>query len=113
MNCRRRITAVSIFCEALEGYAKRIGDTPASWRIIRNAAAAWRISGAADRPLAILHHDLHASNLIDSGRGLMLIDWECAAVADPLLDIACILSYHEAARAYASLPAAANRAWRR
>ena len=71
------------------------------------AATAWRISGAEDRPLAILHHDLHASNIIDGSQGLMLIDWECAAVADPLLDIACILSYHEAARDHASIVAAA------
>ena len=33
----------------------------------------------------------------------MLIDWECAAVADPLLDIACILSYHDFAWAHAPL----------
>ena len=62
-----------------------------------------RISGAAERPLAILHHDLHGSNIIESGRALVLIDWECAAVSDPLLDIACILSYHESARPHASL----------
>jgi aminoglycoside phosphotransferase (APT) family kinase protein len=68
-----------------------------------SAAAAWRVSGADARPLAILHHDLHASNLIDSDQGLILIDWECAAVSDPLLDVACILSYHEPARPYAPL----------
>ena len=52
---------------------------------------------------AMLHHDLHGSNIIETGRGLVLIDWECAAVSDPLLDIACVLSYHESARSYASL----------
>jgi thiamine kinase-like enzyme len=94
--------------EALEGYAERLGaqirdpaDDVAHY--LSNAAAAWRISGAAERPLAILHHDLHGSNIIESGRALVLIDWECAAVSDPLLDIACILSYHESARPYASL----------
>jgi thiamine kinase len=94
--------------EALEGYAERVGarrrepaDNVAYY--VGNAAAAWRISGAAERPLAILHHDLHGSNIIESGRGLVLIDWECAAVSDPLLDIACILSYHESARPYASV----------
>ena len=94
--------------DAMEGYAKRVvgqrgepGDLPADY--LRYAAAAWRISGAAQRPLAILHHDLHGSNVIESGRGLVLIDWECGAVSDPLLDIACILSYHESARPYASL----------
>jgi thiamine kinase-like enzyme len=97
--------------EALEGYAERVrgGQTgesddhlPAA-DYLRYAAAAWRISGAAERPLAILHHDLHGSNIIESGQGLVLIDWECAAVSDPLLDIACILSYHESARPHASL----------
>jgi Ser/Thr protein kinase RdoA (MazF antagonist) len=68
-----------------------------------SAAAAWRVCGATGRPVAILHHDLHASNVIENERGLMLIDWECAAVSDPLLDVACILSYHESARPYAPL----------
>lgn len=94
--------------EALEGYAERIGarshdpaDSVAHY--VSSAAAAWRTSGAAERPLAIVHHDLHGSNIIESGRGLVLIDWECAAVSDPLLDIACILSYHDTARPYAAL----------
>jgi thiamine kinase len=93
--------------QALAGYADRVGDQvrdPADnvADYLSSAAAAWLISGAAERPLAILHHDLHGSNIIESGRGLVLIDWECAAVSDPLLDIACILSYHESARPYAS-----------
>jgi thiamine kinase-like enzyme len=94
--------------EALEGYAERVGaqvcdsaDKVAHY--LSSAAAAWRISGAAERPLAILHHDLHGSNIIESARGLVLIDWECAAVSDPLLDIACVLSYHESAWPYASI----------
>jgi aminoglycoside phosphotransferase (APT) family kinase protein len=91
--------------ETLSGYAERVGSGedghPANY--LSSAAAAWRISGAAGRPLAILHHDLHSSNLIENVRGLVLIDWECAAVSDPLLDVACILSYHESARPYAPL----------
>lgn len=89
---------------ALQGYGERIGDGDGSLtNYLDTAAEAWRLSGAADRPLAILHHDLHASNLIDSPQGLMLIDWECAAVSDPLLDVACVLSYHESARPYSGL----------
>jgi aminoglycoside phosphotransferase (APT) family kinase protein len=91
--------------EALDGYVRRIegaGESPTGLAgCLEQAAAAWRISGAQDRTVAVLHHDLHGSNLIQSERGLVLIDWECAAVADPLLDIACILSYYDAARAYA------------
>jgi aminoglycoside phosphotransferase (APT) family kinase protein len=93
---------------ALGGYAERLKAQtldPAKHlaHYLSSAATAWEISGAADRPSAILHHDLHGSNIIDSGRGLTLIDWECAAVSDPLLDVACILSYHEAARRHAPL----------
>jgi thiamine kinase-like enzyme len=94
--------------KALEGYAVRVeaqirdpADNVAHY--VSSAATAWRICGAAQRPLAILHHDLHGSNIIQSERGLVLIDWECAAVSDPLLDIACILSYHDSARPYASV----------
>src|SRR5262249_15852480 len=55
------------------------------------------------RPKAVLHHDLHGSNVIDSEPGLILIDWECAVVNDPLLDVACVLSYFDGARAYADV----------
>ena len=90
--------------KSLEGYMERIGTEHSDLTAhLDRAAAAWRISGAAERPLAILHHDLHASNLIDTGQGVVLIDWECAAVSDPLLDVACILSYHESSRPYASV----------
>jgi aminoglycoside phosphotransferase (APT) family kinase protein len=90
--------------EALEGYVTRIGDEAGSLADYPdNAAAAWRVSGATQRPLAILHHDLHASNLIENERELVLVDWECAAVSDPLLDVACVLSYHECARAHTRL----------
>jgi aminoglycoside phosphotransferase (APT) family kinase protein len=110
---------------ALNGYFQRIatGPTPASKgtraavggtgngetlstqavaQYVQAAPAAWQVSGAADRPVAILHHDLHASNIIESPRGPQLIDWECAAVSDPLLDVACILSYYTAARPHAT-----------
>ena len=90
--------------KALEGYVARIGDEAGHLsHYLESAVSAWRVARAAERPLAILHHDLHASNLIESERGLMLIDWECAAVSDPLLDVACILSYHESARPYSAL----------
>ena len=90
--------------EVLKGYASRIGvDEGPLTDYLDEAAAAWRISGAAERAPVMLHHDLHASNLIDGTDGLVLIDWECAVVSDPLLDVACILSYHDSARPYASL----------
>ena len=97
---------------ALHGYADRVGghDRDLAGSLAANLAhylsyadAAWHISGAADRPLAIVHHDLHGSNIIESEQRLILIDWECAAVCDPLLDIACVLSYHESSRPHAPL----------
>jgi aminoglycoside phosphotransferase (APT) family kinase protein len=94
--------------EALGAYARRLERVAAADEVpltdyLEQAAVAWQLSGAADRPVAVLHHDLHGSNLIDSSRGLVLIDWECAVVNDPLLDVACVLSYFEAARAHADV----------
>jgi thiamine kinase len=86
----------------LERYVGRIGTEDASLlEHLQSADAAWRVSGADKRAAAILHHDLHAQNLVDAPDGLVLIDWECAAVSDPLLDVACILSYHPSARPFA------------
>lgn len=83
---------------ALGAYAERI--QPADGRLgacLEEARRAWRLSGAPQRQVTIVHHDLHASNLIDGPGGLRLIDWECAAVSDPLLDVACVLSYYDSA----------------
>jgi thiamine kinase len=71
--------------------------------LMKQAAQNWRLSGAGSRAPAILHHDLNASNIIDSGTQLLLLDWECAAVGDPLFDVACVLSYYDSSRAHASL----------
>jgi aminoglycoside phosphotransferase (APT) family kinase protein len=89
---------------ALGAYVQRI--RPADARLqtyLEEAARAWPASGAPDRRATIVHHDLHASNVIETRCGLMLIDWECAAVSDPLLDVACVLSYYEPARSFASM----------
>jgi aminoglycoside phosphotransferase (APT) family kinase protein len=55
-------------------------------------------SGA--RPDCIVHNDLHHSNLI-AGERLYIIDWEYAAVSDPIFDVACVLAYYPAAGRYA------------
>lgn len=70
---------------------------------LTQAASRWELSGASGRPPSILHHDLNASNIIDGPAGLVLLDWECAAVGDPLLDVACVLSYYDASRPHASV----------
>ncbi len=62
------------------------------------------------RPAAVVHNDLYHSNLIDGDR-IYLIDWEYAAVADPIFDVACVLAYYPAAEPYAQdLLAAADLA---
>lgn len=47
----------------------------------------------ADRPACIVHGDLSHANIIGTGQP-RLIDWEYAAVADPLLDLACLAAYY-------------------
>jgi thiamine kinase len=47
----------------------------------------------AGRPACIVHGDLSHTNLIGAAPP-RLIDWEYAAVADPLLDLACLAAYY-------------------
>jgi thiamine kinase len=47
----------------------------------------------AARPACIVHGDLTHSNLIGPDRP-RLIDWEYAAVGDPLADLACLVAYY-------------------
>jgi thiamine kinase-like enzyme len=50
-----------------------------------------RLAAFAALPSAkpvVCHSDLHALNLIDCGRTLVLLDWEYAHVSDPLWDLA-------------------------
>ena len=64
--------------QALSRYVERVG---AEASYLDWAEAAWRVSGAEDRPLAILHHDLHGSNLIETPDRLVLIGRIAASVA--------------------------------
>jgi aminoglycoside phosphotransferase (APT) family kinase protein len=47
----------------------------------------------AGRPVRIVHGDLSHANIIGTGPP-RLIDWEYAAVADPLMDLACLAAYY-------------------
>ena len=95
--------------EALGQYVQRIEEAseagePRARESLEEATVAWQLSGAQERKVAVLHHDLHGSNLIERcPGGLLLIDWECAVVNDPLLDVACVLSYFPSARAHADV----------
>jgi thiamine kinase-like enzyme len=54
------------------------------------------------RSATIIHNDLHHSNFIGSSHRLRLVDWEYAAVADPLYDLACLLAYYPQAEPHAA-----------
>jgi aminoglycoside phosphotransferase (APT) family kinase protein len=53
----------------------------------------------AGRPACIIHGDLAHDNVIGSGQP-RLIDWEYAAVADPLADLACLVAYYPQVMGY-------------
>jgi aminoglycoside phosphotransferase (APT) family kinase protein len=55
------------------------------------------------RRACVVHNDLHHANVVCAGSGLYLIDWEYAAVTDPLFDLACLLAYYPPAVRHASL----------
>ena len=42
--------------------------------------------------LSLVHTDCGPGNLIRSSRGLLLIDWQCPGIGDPVEDVACFLS---------------------
>ncbi|HEU4624627.1 MAG TPA: phosphotransferase [Steroidobacteraceae bacterium] len=69
-------------------------------RLMRQAEIALAESGTQERAKGLVHNDLYHSNLIGAER-LYLLDWEYAAVADPLFDLACILAYYPQAAVYA------------
>ena len=47
----------------------------------------------AGRPACIVHGDLSHANMIGFGPP-RLVDWEYAAVGDPLTDLACLVAYY-------------------
>ncbi|MEJ0038506.1 MAG: phosphotransferase [Gammaproteobacteria bacterium] len=77
-------------------------------QFIDRAQAALFLSDSARRPGVVIHNDLHHTNLMGTGR-LFLLDWEYAAVADPLLDLACLLAYYPQAEPHAGTLLDASR----
>jgi thiamine kinase len=90
--------------KVLERHYHRLREVPEdaaeSGRLMSRAAVALHASGTQQRARAFVHNDVHHSNLIGSER-LYLLDWEYAAVADPLFDLACILAYYPQAADHA------------
>lgn len=59
-------------------------------------AAAQAVLDRAAQPRVLVHGDATAGNVLDDG-SLWLIDWEYAQVADPVFDLAVVLTYYPAA----------------
>lgn len=47
------------------------------------------------RRLAACHHDLHHFNLVDTGAGLVALDWEYSGPGDPAADLAACICYQD------------------
>jgi len=69
---------------------------------IDRARAALLLSDSARRPRVLVHNDLHHTNLMGTRSRLLLLDWEYAAVTDPVIDLACLLAYYPQAVPHAS-----------
>jgi thiamine kinase len=76
---------------------------------IDRARAALQMSDSARRPAVVIHNDLHHTNLMGGADRLVLLDWEYAAVTDPLIDLACLLAYYPQAAAHAGVLLDASR----
>lgn len=89
-------------CEALPGEGGELSH------FIDRAREALLVSDRARRPGVVIHNDLHHTNLMGTDR-LLLLDWEYGAVADPLLDLACLLAYYPQAEPHAGTLLDASR----
>lgn len=70
--------------------------------LLKNGAESLARSGHDRRGAAIVHGDLHHGNVLTADR-VYFIDWEYAQVGDPMLDLACLLSYYPRAAAHGEL----------
>jgi len=69
--------------------------------LLARAHAILAEAAAAGRGPCIVHNDVNHTNLV--GPGPTLLDFEYAAVADPLSDLACLLAYYPGAEPHAAL----------
>lgn len=86
--------------------AARGGSAPMLQRLIarrlEQAARLWQICCEDGRAPVVVHCDLHVGNIIardTHAPPLVLLDWEYAAVGDPLLDYAALVAQYPAAQA--------------
>jgi thiamine kinase len=82
----------------LDGHLAQIAATAAGEAQDLRPQVAWAHDilarqAAAGRRACIVHGDLTHTNMIGADP-VRLIDWEYAAVADPLVDLACLAAYY-------------------
>jgi aminoglycoside phosphotransferase (APT) family kinase protein len=70
--------------------------------LLASGAEALTRTGLEKRAPAIIHSDLHHGNVLTADR-VYFIDWEYAQVGDPLLDLACIMTYYPRAMPHGEL----------
>jgi aminoglycoside phosphotransferase (APT) family kinase protein len=70
--------------------------------LLSRGAEALRLSHSAQRPARIVHCDLHDGNVLTADR-IYFIDWEYAQLGDPLLDVACVMTYFPRSVAHGAL----------
>lgn len=76
-----------------EAYLAAVGDPALRRRGAGLVAELGSLPAPAER--GVCHMDPVAGNLIRTGRGLELLDWEFAVVGDPLFDVAAVVAYHD------------------
>ena len=70
--------------------------------LLASGAEAMARAGSSQRAPSIVHSDLHHGNVLTADR-VYFIDWEYAQVGDPLLDLACVMTYYPRAMAHGAL----------
>ena len=70
--------------------------------LLAQGAEAMARAGSSKRPPSIVHCDLHHGNVLTADR-VYFIDWEYAQVGDPLLDLACVMTYYPRGMAHGAL----------
>jgi aminoglycoside phosphotransferase (APT) family kinase protein len=70
--------------------------------LLANGVEAMTRAASSQRAPSVVHCDLHHGNVLTADR-VYFIDWEYAQVGDPLLDLACVMTYYPRAMAHGAL----------
>jgi thiamine kinase len=76
---------------AAHAYAQQVGK-PRACRLYEAAAAAFADIEPATP--ALCHNDPVCGNVLETGDGLRLIDWEYAGIGDPFFDLSVVVEHH-------------------